>query len=467
MKKTRKLLCASGALVMFLCSSPVVADDISVRMGTIDVETNPNFTQTETTVRPSLVIDDISLEELLRQGGAYPDNSSANRPSGFVKVPNITDGWVLTNGKWQYYVDGNPVVGWRYIDGEWYYFGADTYMVTGWRKISEIWYYFKTDGAMVTGTVQIGSEIYYFEDSGGMYQGLYPSSSAPTCYYGHPDDPDAGAKYMAGWLHVGEDWYYANPNTGTLFSGESELDYKRFYFMPTLRTMCYGNITINGEERFYDDNASSENYGVLWEGVYDVVTYLSEFNEAEAELNNTYIENLGYVASMNLYPLPMDTYLDLPTRKISIVHGHGAENFIRFDGDDGNEIGRFYGDSNTRRDQDVRISDYDTNALEFADLVIYTSCFSACNDDSVAPQTYSKGAKTVLGYKLEVSYGEYFSAYILNYLNQGLTLNAAKENAIVSFDLIFPDMSSNETRASNPDNMVFFGEMNHTYKINS
>lgn len=483
MKKLIKLLGILGISTALLFSSiPVAArGEISSRMGTVETETNPDFAQPEEIATPpDLILDDTPLEDLLMQGFTgtdcipqdeislkdYITSNAENLLFQDEIIAAATNGWVSSNGKWQYYVNGVAVTGWRQIDSVWYYFDTDTYMVTGWKKISGKWYYFNSSGAMVTGTVQIGSETYYFESSGAMYQGLYPSASAPTCYYGHPDQPDAGAKYKAGWLHVGDEWYYANKTTGTLFSGESELDYKRFYFQPTSRVMRHGYVTVNGESRYYDDDSTSSNYGVLWEGVYDIVTALSSDDLEHAMYNVDLIGEMGYIAKSVTLPLPTDTFNDLPTRKISIVHGHGSPGYIRFDNEEGGSDGYLYGHTATLYNSDARISDYTTDGLDFVDLAIYTSCYSACsNNNSVAQWTYAKGAQAVLGYHHEVTRGEYFSAYLLAYLKLGQTLEVATQNAIQLFDSTFSDLLTNDTRASSPSNLRFYGNTDQIYPL--
>ena len=490
MREKAKIMCSLICCAVMLLSSAFTSPDISSRAGTLAVETGEGFAYSENDLDlPSLEIESPSLEELLTQGydgtanippteislEEYISSFQGNDSSEDSSTLAATNGWVAVGSKWQYYVNGSPITGWKQISGKWYYFGSDTYMVTGWKKFSGSWYYFNTDGDMVTGIVNIGNETYYFTDTGAMYQGFYPSVSAPSYYYGYPGQADAGARYK-GWLNIGNDWYYANRTTGILAIGDCELDYKRFYFDPTSRKMGHGYITVNGQNRFYDDTSTSDNYGVLWEAVYDVVTTLTSGNSAEANQNIYYLGQMGYTTSKNNYPLPTDTFVDLPTRKVSVVHGHGERTstlqYILFEDppekyeDKVTYPGYLYGRVGQLVNADAQISDYDENELNFVDLAIYTSCYSAYpNNNSVAQWTYTKGARTVLGYARVVNSGEYFSAYLLDSMGAGNSLKVALEDSVVLFDLIFPGLLSNPDRASNPGNYKIYGDINLTIGV--
>ena len=58
---------------------------------------------------------------------------------------------------------------WVEIDGKWYYFDKNGYMVKNhWKMYKGEWYYLGADGAMVTGVQTIDGVTYCFKDSGAM-----------------------------------------------------------------------------------------------------------------------------------------------------------------------------------------------------------------------------------------------------------------------------------------------------------
>lgn len=100
-----------------------------------------------------------------------PNTSSNN--SGF-KTKGVT-GWGSDRNGWRYLKGGRFVISsWEYTDWmgkwDWYYFGADGYMVTGWLKDTDgRWYYLNpvSDGAMgsmTLGLKQIDGTWYYFNE---------------------------------------------------------------------------------------------------------------------------------------------------------------------------------------------------------------------------------------------------------------------------------------------------------------
>lgn len=67
-------------------------------------------------------------------------------------------------------------VGWKKINGSWYYFKSDGSKATGWLKDGSTWYYLKSSGEMQTGWLQEKGFWYYLDDSGAMKTGWYQVS---------------------------------------------------------------------------------------------------------------------------------------------------------------------------------------------------------------------------------------------------------------------------------------------------
>ena len=72
-----------------------------------------------------------------------------------------------TKGYWYQFADGSWAVGWKKIEGKWYYFDTNGYRVHGWIKVSGYWYYLNpTDGVMLTGWLDYKNKRCYLDASG-------------------------------------------------------------------------------------------------------------------------------------------------------------------------------------------------------------------------------------------------------------------------------------------------------------
>ena len=87
------------------------------------------------------------------------------------------EGWVKNGSDWKY-SEGDVYLKnmWRYLDGNWYYFGSDGNMVRGAKKINGHTYYFSKsrhgiwkDGAMMTNCWQFVDGKYMYFNSSGHY----------------------------------------------------------------------------------------------------------------------------------------------------------------------------------------------------------------------------------------------------------------------------------------------------------
>lgn len=79
-----------------------------------------------------------------------------------------------SNGWWN--SEGNSwSIGWKQIDGKWYYFDDDGYMKTGWIQTGDKWYYLYSSGAMATNTTIDG---YSLDSDGAWSQSMQNTSSS-------------------------------------------------------------------------------------------------------------------------------------------------------------------------------------------------------------------------------------------------------------------------------------------------
>lgn len=115
--------------------------------------------------------------------GYYVDPSGAWIPEKIKENAQETNVWIHSGNRWWYrHADGNYTrLNWEKIDGTWYYFDGEGWMLTGWQRIGGNWYYLATSGAMQTGWQKIGGEWYYLATSGAM---------------------------LTGWQQIGGSWYY-------------------------------------------------------------------------------------------------------------------------------------------------------------------------------------------------------------------------------------------------------------------
>ena len=81
------------------------------------------------------------------------------------------EGWKETENGWEYYENGQKVIGWLYTGNHWYYMDDNGIMVTGWAAVDGHWYYMDQWGAMCTGWVSVDGHWYYMDQWGAMCTG--------------------------------------------------------------------------------------------------------------------------------------------------------------------------------------------------------------------------------------------------------------------------------------------------------
>jgi N-acetylmuramoyl-L-alanine amidase len=116
----------------------------------------------------------------------YEHEDGSYTKDGFEKINGSwylfdANGWMLYNwnnsgDKWYYLGnsdDGAMKAGWLFQNNKWYYLGEskDGTMKTGWQKIEDKWYYFDESGAMQTGWIRDEGKDYCLSSDGSMICG--------------------------------------------------------------------------------------------------------------------------------------------------------------------------------------------------------------------------------------------------------------------------------------------------------
>ncbi len=192
--------------------------------GSTDSDKKPESTNTQK--------NDNVQEQQIQQPTVPPDDSWTQDANGW-RHP-LPDGSFATNS-WQKLTYHGVT--------EWYRFGADGYMVTGWFIDTDGRTYYLnqpgegTSGAMAVGWKQINGEWYYFLKASEGVEG----SLAPSGWY-YLDYNGISAWYYinsrqamaTGWVDVGGQRYYLNPVSngfmGRMMTGWQQIDGRWYYF---------------------------------------------------------------------------------------------------------------------------------------------------------------------------------------------------------------------------------------------
>ena len=189
---------------------------------------------------------------------------------------------------WFYFDEnGEKVTGWKQIDGTWYYFDPETaYMNYGnTLMINDKKYRFADNGAMYVGwssyLTKAGTILWWYSaPDGSLYINKWLSQDGNWYYFGSDaqmvsnvedyeingiaytfdengvcQNPDATAKKSV-WDKESGEWVYYDEN-GEKVKGWKEIDDVWYYFDPETAYMNSGNIlTLNGKKyKFADDGA--------------------------------------------------------------------------------------------------------------------------------------------------------------------------------------------------------------------
>ncbi|MDR3596174.1 CHAP domain-containing protein [Clostridium sp.] len=123
---------------------------------------------------------------------------------------------------WNWIEDGTKAVGWKAVDGNWYYFNNDGTMYTGWLKDNGIWYSLSSGGQMNTGWKLINGKWYYFNNDGTMYAGWLKDN-------GNWYNLSSSGQMSVGWINDNGIEYFTNSN-GEMQTGTVTIDGKVYNF---------------------------------------------------------------------------------------------------------------------------------------------------------------------------------------------------------------------------------------------
>ena len=162
----------------------------------------------------------------------------------------VSGGWVKDMDQ-TYYVSGSGALltGDQKIDGKWYRFDSEGMMLTGavqtetglnlygtdgvwvgtakngWNEINGSWYYLQ-GGELVKGLKTIGKQNYYFDYDGRMMTDDFAWEGGQKIIFN-----SKGYQVKQGWYEMQGRWYYVDPETGSVVSGEErEINGKTYRF---------------------------------------------------------------------------------------------------------------------------------------------------------------------------------------------------------------------------------------------
>ena len=192
-----------------------------------------------------------------------------------VSMPVFAE-WNKENDNWTWMEEEQRAIGWKQINGKWYYFDEDGYMNTGWIKDNDKWYYLNASGNMHTGWKNINDQWYYLDASGIMKSGWMKDND--NWYYLLPS-----GVMIKGWHEIDGEWYMFGDN-GIMLTGWIK-DNDVWYYANSSGKLEKGNITIDGETYTFAEN------GAMLSGSK------SDNNEGEFDGgdNQNYDNKIGYV----------------------------------------------------------------------------------------------------------------------------------------------------------------------------
>ncbi|ALB44189.1 N-acetylmuramoyl-L-alanine amidase [Clostridium beijerinckii] len=169
-------------------------------------------------------------------------------------------GWRFENGNWYYYnSDGSKVTGWIKPDSNWYYLYSDGSMAKGWSLLRGKWYYFKSSGAMQLGWIKDSNKWYYLQGDGSMITGF-------NLIDGRKYFLDSSGAMKTGWVSISGQWYYFNSD-GSMLTGWIKPD-GSWYYLYSNGVMATNWLQLNGTWYYLRSNGTMATGWILSGNAY-------------------------------------------------------------------------------------------------------------------------------------------------------------------------------------------------------
>lgn len=188
------------------------------------------------------------------------------------------DGWKQVGSDWFYLHGGEPMRGIQFINGQRYAFNTEGLLLSGglnwcensytwvytdsngaipdyvgWKKLDGHWYYFNSGNMPVLGWLQDGGKEYFLmaKENDGVYAvdmaTGYLYSDGQLYYFGKNGVCQGTKGVYNGWFQGGNAWYYFR--NGTCVTGYQVVDGKGYYFLD--------GVMVTDEivgDRYFDSN---------------------------------------------------------------------------------------------------------------------------------------------------------------------------------------------------------------------
>lgn len=220
----------------------------TVDEGTVDEGARTGEEQTLTGGEQSLAADaqeDPAEDNTSAESSASVDTEAQDGDPAAQSQVKTPAGWKKDGERWTYYEEDGSVPKEKFVkvDGEWYYFDKDGWMVTGWHKIENKWYYFHSSGRRMTGWQWVGSKCYYMDEDGVMaadtWIGTYYVDASGAWIPGK-------VKVEAGWVKSGSRWWYRHSD-GSYTKSDWELINGKWYYFDASGWMVTGWKLVNNK----------------------------------------------------------------------------------------------------------------------------------------------------------------------------------------------------------------------------